>query len=106
MNASRLAAIGLVAAAGLWIASGHFLPHQTAESRAGLPAPEGEAKKPFRVAVAMTNVIPHSRKLTIAGRTEADERVTVTTRTGRVLTDLQLKSGITGPKGESIDVLP
>ena len=105
MNASRLAAIGLVAAAGLWIASGHFLPHQTAESRAGLPAPEGEAKKPFRVAVAMTNVIPHSRKLTIAGRTEADKRVTVTARTGGVLTDLKVKRGMSVQKGEIIAVL-
>ena len=36
MKASRLAAIGLVDAAGLWIASGHFLPHETAESRAAI----------------------------------------------------------------------
>ncbi|HEU4358009.1 MAG TPA: hypothetical protein VFR54_06095, partial [Xanthobacteraceae bacterium] len=63
MKASRLTAIGLVVVAGLWIASGYFLPHHTAESRAGLPAAQGEAKKPFRVAVAMTSVIPHSRKL-------------------------------------------
>src|SRR6266511_4118150 len=37
MNASRLTAIGLVVAAGLWIASGHFLPHGAAETavRAG-----------------------------------------------------------------------
>lgn len=32
MKASRLTAVGLVAAAGLWIASGHFLPHESAES--------------------------------------------------------------------------
>src|SRR5207247_2328482 len=105
MNASRLAAIGLVAAAGLWIASGHFLPHQTAESRAGLPAPEGEAKKPFRVAVAMTNVIPHRRNLTIAGRTEADKRVTVTARTGGVVTELKVKRGMWVKKGETIAIL-
>ena len=36
MKASRLTAVGLVAAAGLWIASGHFLPHESAESRAAL----------------------------------------------------------------------
>src|SRR5207249_4246054 len=66
---------------------------------------EGEAKKPFRVAVAMTNVIPHSRKLTIAGRTEADKRVTVTARTGGVLTDLKVKRGMSVQKGEIIAVL-
>src|SRR6266513_2436768 len=105
MNASRLAAIGLVAAAGLWIASGHFLPHQTAESRAGLPAPEGEAKKPFRVAVVGTTVVPHSRKLTVAGRTEADKRVTITARTGGVLTDLKVKRGMWVKKGDVIAIL-
>src|SRR5262249_13192243 len=97
MNASRLTAIGLVAAAGLWIASGHFLPRNTAGSRAALAA-ESEAKKPFRVAVAMTSAVPHSRKLTIAGRTEADKRVTVTARTGGVLTDLKVKRGMSVQK--------
>ena len=51
MKASRLTAVGLVAAAGLWIASGHFLPHETAESRAAVRAGESEVKKLFRVAV-------------------------------------------------------
>jgi multidrug efflux system membrane fusion protein len=105
MNASRLTAIGLVAAAGLWIASGHFLPHETAESRAAVRAGEGEAKKPFRVAVATTSVVPHSRKLTIAGRTEADKRVTVTARTGGVLTELKIKRGMSVKKGEIIAVM-
>ena len=105
MNASRLTAIGLVAAAGLWIASGHFLPHEAAESRTTVRAGEAEAKKPFRVAVATTTVVPHSRKLTIAGRTEADKRVTVTARTGGVLTELKVKRGISVYKGEVIAVL-
>src|SRR5260370_33009639 len=105
MNASRLIAIGLVAAAGLWIASGHFLPHQTAGSRAGLPAGEGEAKKPFRVAVAMTSAVPHSRKLTIAGRTEADKRGTVTARTGGAVPELKLKRAVSGHKGEIMAIL-
>jgi multidrug efflux system membrane fusion protein len=38
MKASRVTAVGLVAAAGLWIASGHFLPHESAESRAAVRA--------------------------------------------------------------------
>src|SRR5262245_16454954 len=104
MNASRLTAIGLVAAAGLWIASGHFLPHHTAGSRAALPA-ESEAKKPCRVPVATTSVVPHSGKLTIAGRTEADKRVTVFARTGGVLTELKVKRGMSVKKGEIIAVL-
>jgi membrane fusion protein, multidrug efflux system len=105
MKASRLTAVGLVVAAGLWIASGHLLSHEAAESRAAVRAGEGEAKKLFRVAVATTSIVPHSRKLTIAGRTEADKRVTVFARTGGVLTELKVKRGMSVNKGEIIAVL-
>jgi multidrug efflux system membrane fusion protein len=105
MKASRLTAVGLVAAAGLWIASGHFLPHESAESRAAVRSGEGEAKKLFRVAVVGTTVVPHSRKLVVAGRTEADKRVTLTARTGGILTELRIKRGSWVQKGEIIAVL-
>jgi membrane fusion protein, multidrug efflux system len=105
MKASRLTAVGLVAAAGLWIASGHLLPHETAESRAAVRPGESEVKKLFRVAVAETSVVPHSRRLTISGRTEADRRVTVTARTGGVLTELRVKRGMWVEKGEVLAVL-
>ncbi|HKA79603.1 MAG TPA: efflux RND transporter periplasmic adaptor subunit [Xanthobacteraceae bacterium] len=105
MKASRLTAVGLVAAAALWIASGHFLPHESAESRAALRAGEGEAKKLFRVAVMTANEVPHSRRLTIAGRTEADKRVVVFARTGGVLTDLRVKRGVWVKKGDVMAVL-
>ena len=105
MKASRLIAVGLVAAAGLWIASGHFLPHETAESRAAMRSGEDGAKKLFRVATVGTVVVPHSRKLTVAGRTEADKRVTLTARTGGVLTELRIKRGTWVKKGEVIAVL-
>jgi multidrug efflux system membrane fusion protein len=105
MKASRVAAVGLVAAAALWIASGHFLPHERAESRAAIRAGEGEAKKPFRVAAVEAVVVPHSRRLAISGRTEADKRVTVTARTGGVLTELRVKRGVWVKKGDIIAVL-
>lgn len=105
MKASRLAAVGLVAAAGLWIASGHFLPHESAESRAAIRAGEGEAKKLFRVAVIATSVVPHSRKLSISGRTEADRRVIIATRTGGILTELNVKRGTLVKKDDVIAVL-
>ena len=39
MKGSRITAVGLVAAAGLWIASGHLLPHESAgEPRRRAPA--------------------------------------------------------------------
>ena len=105
MKASRITALGLVAAAGLWIASGHFLPHESAESRAAIRTGEGEAKKLFRVAVAETSVVPHSRKLVLSGRTEADKRVAITARTGGVLTELKVRRGTWVKTGDVIAVL-
>jgi multidrug efflux system membrane fusion protein len=55
--------------------------------------------------VAGTAVVPHSRKLVIAGRTEAEKRVTITARTGGVLTELRVKRGTWVKKGEVIAVL-
>jgi hypothetical protein len=43
MKGSRITALALVAGAGLWIASGHFLPHENAESKAAVRPPEGAA---------------------------------------------------------------
>jgi len=105
MKGSRITALGLVAAAGLWIASGHLLPHESAESRAAIRTGNGEAKPLFRVAAIDTKVIPHGRKLTIPGRTEADKRVTVTARTGGVLTELRVKRGTWVKAGDIIAVL-
>lgn len=105
MKASRITALGLVAGATLWIASGHFLPHDSAESRAAIRASEAEVKPPFRVAVIDTELVPHSRRLIIPGRTEADKRVTVTARTGGVLTELHVKRGTAVKAGDIIAVL-
>jgi multidrug efflux system membrane fusion protein len=105
MKGSRLTAIGLVAAASLWIASGHFLPREGAESRAAMRAGESEVTKLFRVAVVPARVVPHSRRLTVAGRTEADKRVTVFARTGGVVTELPARRGMWVKKGDVIAVL-
>jgi len=104
MKASRVTALGLVAAAGLWIASGHLLPRDSAESHAAIRTGEA-AKKPFRVAVIETFAVPHSRKLTISGRTEADKRVTLTARTGGILTEFKIKRGTWVKEGDVIAVL-
>jgi membrane fusion protein, multidrug efflux system len=105
MTASRITALGLVAAAALWIASGHFLPRESAESNAAFHAGDGEGRKLFRVAVTPTNVVMHSRKLVLSGRTEADKRVTVTARTGGVLTALKVRRGDWVKTGDVIAVL-
>jgi multidrug efflux system membrane fusion protein len=105
MKASRLTALGLVAAASLWIASGHLLPHETAESSAAIRPADADAQKLFRVAVVETSKVPHARKLLLSGRTEADKRVTLTARTGGVLTELRVHRGSHVKKGDVVAVL-
>src|SRR3954447_1946499 len=105
MKGSRITAVGLVAASALWIASGHLLPRESAESNAAIRTSGSPQKKLFRVAVTTAAVEPHSRKLTLSGRTEADKRVTVTARTAGVLTELRMKRGTRVEKGEIVAVL-
>ena len=105
MKASRITALGLVAAATLWIVSGHLLPRETAESNAAIRPSESDAKKLFRVGVTQTSVVPHSRKLVLSGRTEAFRRVTITARTGGVLTELKVRRGTAVKAGDVIAVL-
>src|SRR5260221_3625451 len=105
MKARRLTAIGLVAAAAVWIASGHLIPHESGESRVAVRAGDGTAKRPCRVCSSDLTVVPHSRKFAFAGRTEADKHVTVTARTGGVLTDLKIKRGMSVKKGDIIAIL-
>ena len=105
MKGSRITAVGLVAVAALWIASGHFMPHESAESRAAIRPGENDVKKLFRVAVMATKVEQHNLRLTISGRTEADKRVMVTARTGGVLTELRVKRGTAVKENDIIAVL-
>jgi multidrug efflux system membrane fusion protein len=105
MKASRITAVGLVAAASLWIASGHFMPRESAEGEAAIRPGEAPAQPLFRVSVAAATVEPHSPTLTLSGRTEADHRVTITARTGGVLTELHARRGKRVEKGDVVAVL-
>jgi multidrug efflux system membrane fusion protein len=104
MKASRIVAVGLVVGAVAWVASGHLVPHESAESRAAIRADAGGPKS-FRVAVAETRVAPHARKLTLSGRTEADKKVTITARTGGVLSEMRVRRGQQVKKGDVLAVL-
>lgn len=104
MKASRITAVGLTAGAALWIASGHFLPHETPESRAAI-TPPATAETLFRVAVLDSSLVEHRRKLVLSGRTEADRKLTLMARTAGVLTELRVRRGSRVEKGEVIAVL-
>lgn len=105
MKASRITAVGLVAGAVLWIASGHFMPRDSAEGQAAICPGEAKALPAFRVETATARVVEHSPTLTLSGRTEADHKVALAARTGGVLSELRVKRGQHVEKGEVIAVL-
>jgi multidrug efflux system membrane fusion protein len=105
MKASRIVAVGLVAAAILWIASGHLLPRDSADSQAAIRPGEAKTQPPFRVEVRTAKVVDHSPTLNLSGRTEADHKVALSARTGGVLNELRVKRGQHVEKGEVIAVL-
>jgi multidrug efflux system membrane fusion protein len=105
MKASRVVAVGLVAAAALWIGSGYFMPHESGESVAAVRPGETPQQKPFRVMVAPTEVTQHSRTLVLSGRTEADKKINIIARAAGVLTELRVKRGDRVKKGDVVAIL-
>lgn len=105
MKASRITAVGLVAAATLWIASGHLMPRGGTEGQAAIRPGEAKARPLFRVEVAPAQLVDHSPALILSGRTEADHKVALSARTGGVLTEMRVKRGQHVAKGEVIAVL-
>ena len=105
MKASRIAAVGLLVGAGLWIGSGYLLPHGGEQNQAAVKPGEPAAETLFRVAVVTAQQVPHSRKLILSGRTEADRKVVVTARTNGVVTELKVRRGDKVNKGDVIAVL-
>ena len=105
MKASRITAVGLVAGAVLWIASGHLMPRDSAEGQAAIRPGEAKTQPAFHVETATAKLIAHSPTLTLSGRTEADHKVALAARTGGVLTELRVKRGQHVEKGEIVAVL-
>lgn len=105
MKASRITAVGLVAAAALWIASGHLLPRESAEGQAAIRPSEATTQPLFRVSVMTARVVEHSPALVLSGRSEADHKVSITARAGGVLTQLPVKRGQHVDKGDVVAVL-
>ncbi len=105
MKASRVLAVGLVAAAAVWIGSGHLLPRESAEGVAAMRHSEVKEQPRLRVTVTTAHLIEHSPKLTLSSRTEADHKVTISARTGGILTQLRVIRGQHVKQGEVIAVL-
>lgn len=105
MKASRIAAIGLVVAAALWMGSGHLFSPEPDHGNAAIRTNDAGTKKPFRVAVTEIAVVPHARRLILSGRTEADRKVMLTARAGGVITELKVRRGTRVKKDDVIAVL-
>ena len=105
MKGSRYAAVGLVAVAALWIFSGHLGPHGKGESVAANRPAEAPAAPLFRVSVMTAEVAPHVRQLYLSGRTEAEHKVMITSRTNGLLDKLNVKRGQAVKEGEVVAVL-
>lgn len=105
MKGSRYAAIGLVAVAAAWIFSGHLGPHGKDESAAASRPAEAPAAPLFRVSVIAAEVAPHVRQLHLSGRTEAEHKVMITSRTSGLLEKLNVRRGQAVKEGEVVAVL-
>ncbi len=103
MKGSRITAVLLVVAAVGWIASGHLGPHKDTSQAAARPAEK--AAKLFRVGFLPSELVAHRQKLTISGRSEADKRVTITARTGGLLTEVRVRRGASVKAGDIIAIL-
>ncbi|HKS60219.1 MAG TPA: efflux RND transporter periplasmic adaptor subunit [Xanthobacteraceae bacterium] len=104
MKGNRIVAVGIIVAAGAWIASGHLFPHETAESRAAVGPAAVEAKR-FRVSVLTARLEPRSRQLVLSGRTEADRKMMVTARVDGTVSELKVRRGSVVKEGDVIAVL-
>ena len=105
MKGSRYAAVGLVAAAALWIVSGQLGPHGKGESVAANRPAEAPTAPLFRVSVMTAEVAPHVRQLFLSGRTEAEHKVMITSRTNGLLERLTVKRGQAVKEGEIVAIL-
>lgn len=101
VKGAKLGAIALVLFAVLWIGSGILFPHHEAPA----PTAAAQAAQKFKVAVAETQATQYQPKLVLSGRTEADKKVAIVSRTSGVITDLRVRRGQVVRAGEVIALL-
>jgi len=101
LQGSKLLALVLVLLAVLWIGSGILFPHHAAPAAT---AAQHAAEK-FRVAVTTVNAQEYQPRLVLSGRTEADKKVAIVSRTQAIITELRVKRGDTVKAGDVLAVL-
>jgi multidrug efflux system membrane fusion protein len=101
LKGSKLAAVALVTLALIWIGSGILFPHHAAPEQSAA----AQAAQKFRVAVTETQAVQYQPKLVLSGRTEADKKVAIVSRTSGVITDLRVRRGQVVRAGDIIALL-
>lgn len=101
LQGSKLLAFVLMLFAVLWIGSGILFPHHAAPASAVAQ----QAAEKFRVAVTTVNAQEYQPKLVLSGRTEADKKVAIVSRTQAIIAELRVKRGDTVKAGDVLAVL-
>lgn len=101
LKGSRLAAVALVVLALIWIGSGILFPHHAPPEQSAA----AQAAHKFRVAVTEAQAVQYQPKLVLSGRTEADKKVAIVSRTSGVITDLRVRRGQVVRAGDIIALL-
>jgi multidrug efflux system membrane fusion protein len=99
MAFARLSALAIIAICALWIGSGYLRP----ATPVAQPPRQAEAERPlFRVVVQAADVQSRSRRLTLTGKTQSDQRVIVSARTTGIVARLAVKRGALVKPGDLI----
>jgi multidrug efflux system membrane fusion protein len=106
MMFSRILAVVLIIAATLWIGSGVLGRTEAPDATHGEAKPAAPTAQPlFQVAVIPVTTEQHSRILSLAGRTEADNRASAIARTAGSIVELNVKRGDRVKEGDVIATL-
>jgi multidrug efflux system membrane fusion protein len=101
LKGGKLGALALILLAVVWIGSGYIFPHQ--EAPAATPAQQVDQK--FRVAVMTAKTERYQPQLVLSGRTEAEKKVAVVSRTQAIISELRVKRGDVVKQGDVLAVL-
>lgn len=102
---SRIAAVTLIALAGLWIASGSFGPHAAEEATHGAAAPAAKPATARRVSFTPVTPQPHVRNVVLSGVTQAEKRAQSVARGSGVILEIKVARGSTVKSGDVVAIL-
>ena len=105
MTTSRFIALILMLVTLVWFAWGYVKQLSSEKPAITERLSQSGTQKPFKVAVEVVKLAPHSRKLTLSGRTESDKRASAISRTSGTIVDLNIKRGSRVKEGDVLVVL-